>query len=127
MSVWMCSAKHIGALARAIVEKTERDVTQEQFETVARRLEKANRDSIAARYGRGRVPEMCGRKRYKWKHWTDYPALSNAECVQLAHCYEYQSCETRRFHRSQACRDIHALVFDVAYDYPGTNQVPWGI
>jgi hypothetical protein len=127
MSAFICSNKHIEALALAW-GKCNRIDSIEEIQKVADILKRENVKSVRARYG-GPLRDLPGPlKKTKLVIKSAERTITDAvQLICLAHCLNYQSCETRTYEKSKARRIILELIYDLSHYVPGYDSAPWSI
>jgi len=145
MSAFVCQPEHIGLLAAFLASDQESSHAkrEEKATRYAITLARQNIDSVAHRYPRDKDGERpgCGLKDQKvidlaglWAaHYAIFfPQKSLTEIVKLAHCLDYQSCETDRYKETTASDLINKIIYvacrnrhdyeDAAYEFNDTDQ-----
>lgn len=132
MSAWTVSKGHIDALVYWL-EKSE--ISKADKDTLGGRLWTENYRSVNYRYGqRNRRPvyrysrplPIASRPPY-----DDFDPENIDQILNLAHCYDYQSCETSDYYETPSARNILKLIkylerVGADADREGTRN-PWGI
>lgn len=140
MSAWLVSKRHIDALVYWL-EKT--GISKADKDALGKRLWSENYRSIRARYGpydRDGNFVKCPVYRYTRpeadKVARGYYAAFDPENIdhilQLAHCYDYQSCETDDYYQTPSSRYILKLTKYLERVGADTHREdapkpPWGI
>lgn len=128
MSAFVCSKKHIGALARWLTNVCGNDHRSEWDEGFAyyfRTLMDENIRSVCTRY------EDDNPEAYAYtvneESWADAPLIEDAkQILGLALCYEYQACETEDWQTTPAYRLLLRILFTAAGRVPGVSD-HWAI
>jgi hypothetical protein len=118
MSAFMCSDKHISALA---CYAAQHDVCRYvgRAEELAKLLHKSNALSLTARYGDPDDPPFEF-------HFVETRNLPLINVIKAAHCFEYQACEYDGWEKSEAKRVIESIVSNATVSLPGYDDAPWG-
>lgn len=149
MSAWMCSQKHLTALAVQLLTHCRGSVPAtvvaeldlDGFErtrggyarTVSRLvnlLAAENLRSLAARYPRHATNDAAVLDSFEpltRAQEREAKAWSPLTVIKLAHCYAYQSSEHDGWEDSEACRMMAALEQKLVTMLPGYDDAPWGV
>ena len=154
MSAWVVSKAHIDVLVGAAMQLGDRGTFRYEHDGTGYKVCADNADrvgrmliaecvtSVSYRYpgddvGKGELPgpiDAYYNRRYRFE---PVKALSAAEIVKAAACYDYQSCEHPGWEASRAHALVHALVaaaggreqFNGPTEYTSTpdyEAAPWG-
>jgi hypothetical protein len=147
MSAFVCQPEHIGLLAAFLATDQERNSLIHREEKATRfaiTLARQNIDSVAYRYPNDKDGERPGPAGLKDQQVIDLAGLwavhylhnpkhrTLTEIIKLAHCLEYQSCETEGYKETTAaylinqiirtaCRNRHDYA-SAAYEFNDTDQ-----
>lgn len=149
MAAWMCSQKHLTALAvqlllhcpdsvpATVLDELDRDgferATGGYARTVSRLvnlLASENLRSLAARYPRETANDAAVLDSFEpltRAQEREAKAWSPMTMIKLARCYAYQSCEHDGWEDSAACRMMAALEQKLVTMLPGYDDAPWGV
>ena len=116
MSAYLCSKRHVVALACILVDRGIRAGIAD----TARLLRAANNTSLHARYGE--QPEMLGRI----NDIVNVRAFTDAEINTLARCFLYQCDHGGVRETHQVCRDLDKLVEQTGGPEAKLVNAMWG-
>lgn len=129
MSAFVCSKKHVAALANYAVAKKVwlggKSAGPGDFKAIYETLAAENVRSVCHRYdddkpenyadfvnARGVKPEVI---------------VDPVSIIKLAQCLDYQSCETDDWKDTQACRILKGVIAAAIDALPGYQEAPWAI
>jgi len=131
MSAWMCSDKHLSALANAMAKAVPEGMGQ-SAEYYFDMLVKQNKVSLNARYGDSSDMYPANNKFLRSAKFS-----SKVAAVKNCHCYAYQACEDGGWDDSEAKACVDALEamllnrmgtdYDALCNTPKYNAAKWGI
>lgn len=141
MSAYICYPSHIGLLAAAYDEGNKFVIPEQRREKarkIAEILAQQNIDSVIARYPTsedGRRPGPCfvnGKGNDQAiidlsVLWADHYASKKIaalpiEIIKLAHCLDYQSCETKNYELTDAAKLIQQIIYAQTRKLAGYEQ-----
>lgn len=135
MSAFVCQPEHIGLLAAFLAtdqEKRNHIVREEKATRFAITLARQNIDSVAFCYPDDKDGERPGPAGLLDQQVIDLAGLwavhyvrnpkqrTLTEIIKLAHCLDYQSCETDGYESATANKLIQQIIYAACRNYPAS-------
>jgi hypothetical protein len=128
MSAFVCSKKHIAAIANYAVAKQVWTGTgsakPKDFASIYKTLAEANVRSVCHRYA---DEDAVGYADFLRAPRCGSVNHSAVEVVKLCDCLDYQSCETDDWRGSDACRLLDNIRSAAIRALPGYDEAKWAI
>jgi hypothetical protein len=127
MSAFVCSKKHVAALATFAVAKKvwlgSKSAGPGDYESIYKTLAAENVRSVCHRYAADKAENYADFLKPQGKFVVDNPV----SIIKLAQCLDYQSCETDDWKDTQACGILKSIINAAINALPGYDAAPWAI
>lgn len=123
MSAFIVSNRHINALIRFAINANvtlKGKLVAEDPKVFGQILTNENYRSVNYRYSENTPIEI-------YRHRLGEKILDPVTILKACDCYDYQSCETSDYPKTDAAMLINNIRFAAIHCLPGYDEAPWGL
>jgi len=126
MSAFMCNRSHIAVLSAFYADSGYGStIFEDEYNKTFTMLDKANAESIKARYGDKLGDTLHGDAPNYFRASEMAARLGPAAIIKACHCLQYQSCEIERWEGTPAHRRLVTIEHQAASMLPEYKAADW--